>query len=275
MSCLALPHVCTFCYLAQRTHTRNEHSKNTARGVQAAGAGALARSARCRYGREECSSRSAGVNFCLLFIHMLNRKMLRTAAICSVYCGNMDFGCQDKGRDFFGGIKHISIQCIHNSITQLPASLPPSLIFFLPSYLPSYLPPSPPFILSVIQHVQHKLDEAMLNLEESLDKIRAELNLLGSASMEGCVLCWVELVRRLAGVRAALQVIYIQNVFGVRVLVCVYRSLLRRLCGMLCGACSPSCWCARRSAGNIYRLFLVVVFWCACIGHCWKGCVMC
>ena len=110
---------------ATHTHTRNEHSKNTARGVQAAGAGALARSARCRYGREECSSRSAGVNFCLLFIHMSNRKMLRTAAICSGYCGNMDFGCQEKGRDFFGGIKHISIQCIHNSITQLPASLPP------------------------------------------------------------------------------------------------------------------------------------------------------
>ena len=55
------------------------------------------------------------------------------------------------------------------------------------------------------QHVQHKLDDAMRNLEDSLDKIRAEMALLGSASMEGCVVCWVELVRRLAGVRATLQ----------------------------------------------------------------------
>ena len=35
--------------------------------------------------------------------------------------------------------------------------------------------------------------------------IRQEMALLGSTSMEGCVVCWLELVRRLAGVRAALQ----------------------------------------------------------------------
>lgn len=45
----------------------------------------------------------------------------------------------------------------------------------------------------------------MSNLEESLDMIRQEMALLGSTSMEGCVVCWLELVRRLAGVRAALQ----------------------------------------------------------------------
>jgi hypothetical protein len=53
--------------------------------------------------------------------------------------------------------------------------------------------------------VQRKLDDTMRNLEESLDMIRQEMALLGTTSMEGCVVCWLELVRRLAGVRAALQ----------------------------------------------------------------------
>ena len=55
------------------------------------------------------------------------------------------------------------------------------------------------------QHVQRKLHDTMRNLEESLDTMRQEMALLGSTSMEGCVVCWLELVRRLAGVRAALQ----------------------------------------------------------------------
>jgi len=56
---------------------------------------------------------------------------------------------------------------------------------------------------------------------------------------------------------------------------------------MLGGACSPSCWCARRSAGYVYRLFLVCVLLCvyrsllgglccvlggACSPSCWCAC---
>ena len=59
--------------------------------------------------------------------------------------------------------------------------------------------------VEVKNQVQQKLDATMRNLEESLDSIRAELALLGTASMEGCILCWIKLIDRLAGVRAALQ----------------------------------------------------------------------
>ncbi|EKX31893.1 hypothetical protein GUITHDRAFT_121917 [Guillardia theta CCMP2712] len=53
--------------------------------------------------------------------------------------------------------------------------------------------------------VQEKLENAMHNLDKSLETIRHELSQLGSVSMEGCVMCWADLVRRLASVKQKLQ----------------------------------------------------------------------
>ncbi len=55
------------------------------------------------------------------------------------------------------------------------------------------------------RQVKQQLEEQMHTLDDSLNAIREELKLLGSASMEGCVVCWAELVRKLSGARMALQ----------------------------------------------------------------------
>ena len=53
--------------------------------------------------------------------------------------------------------------------------------------------------------------------------------------------------------------LFVQTVCGVCVLVCVYRSLLSELCGMLGGACSPSCWRACRAVGHMYIVCVVCI----------------
>jgi len=54
------------------------------------------------------------------------------------------------------------------------------------------------------RHVKVQLEDSMLKLDHSLNAIHDELKLLGTASMEGCVVCWAELVRKLSGARVAL-----------------------------------------------------------------------
>jgi channel protein (hemolysin III family) len=55
------------------------------------------------------------------------------------------------------------------------------------------------------RRMQENIAEAMHRLDASVEAIREELKVLGSASMEGCIVCWAKLARRLASSRENLQ----------------------------------------------------------------------